>query len=385
MKIKKLEYYDEEYQWKLEAVEFSQNLNLLVGVSGAGKTQILNAIRRLKKISNGKSLNGVQWNIEFSTNGKLEYHWQGKFETRKINQLILDELDDEKDSDFESEKSKILYEHLSCNGKIIIDRNEDQIKFKGNLTPKLSPFKSAIDILSPEEDIIPVKEEFSKITFIDYENIGRKLWRLPISTIKKYENCSLKRLQESGLPTQIKLSILYKYLPEEFIKIKNIFANIFAKVVDVKIEGLDKNKLPIPLLDIFRDATTISIKEKEVDNWIEDISSGMFKTLMYIGELHLSPEGSVILIDEFENSLGVNCIDSVTELILERQDLQFMITSHHPYIINNISPKYWKIVTRQGSLVTVKEAKEFHISESRQKAFIDLINVLQNEDEDLED
>ena len=41
-------------------------------------------------------------------------------------------------------------------------------------------------------------------------------------------------------------------------------------------------------------------------------------------------------------------------------------------------------MTRQGSLVTVKNAKYFHISESRQKAFIDLINVLED-DEYLDD
>jgi AAA15 family ATPase/GTPase len=107
----------------------------------------------------------------------------------------------------------------------------------------------------------------------------------------------------------------------------------------------------------------------------------MFKTLMYISQLYLSPNNSVILIDEFENSLGVNCIDSVTELILNNQNSQFIITSHHPYIINNISPAFWKIVTRQGSLVTVKNAQDFHISNSRQKAFIDLINILEDEEE----
>jgi recombinational DNA repair ATPase RecF len=51
MKINKLEYCDLEYQWQLEAVEFSPNLNLLVGVSGAGKTRILQAIRNLKAIA----------------------------------------------------------------------------------------------------------------------------------------------------------------------------------------------------------------------------------------------------------------------------------------------------------------------------------------------
>lgn len=65
MKIHRLEYFDEEYQWELEPVEFSDNLNLLVGVSGAGKTRILKAIRHLQAIANGASLNGVKWNVFF--------------------------------------------------------------------------------------------------------------------------------------------------------------------------------------------------------------------------------------------------------------------------------------------------------------------------------
>ena len=126
---------------------------------------------------------------------------------------------------------------------------------------------------------------------------------------------------------------------------------------------------------------TISILEKEVQTWVTNISSGMLKTLMYISELYLSPDGCVFLIDEFENSLGVNCLDQVTELILDNQRSQFFVTSHHPYIINNISPAFWKIVTRQQGTVTLKNASDFHISESRQKAFIDLINILEDGDD----
>ncbi|MDV2999866.1 MAG: hypothetical protein N5P05_001472 [Chroococcopsis gigantea SAG 12.99] len=51
---------------------------------------------------------------------------------------------------------------------------------------------------------------------------------------------------------------------------------------------------------------------------------------MYISQLYLAPDNSIILIDEFENSLGVNCLDSVTELVLNNNKLQFIITSHHP-------------------------------------------------------
>ncbi|WP_265264962.1 hypothetical protein [Spirulina subsalsa] len=42
-------------------------------------------------------------------------------------------------------------------------------------------------------------------------------------------------------------------------------------------------------------------------------------------------------------------------------------------------------IKKQGSLVTVKDAADFHISASRQKAFIDLINLLKDDDQDEEE
>ena len=77
--------------------------------------------------------------------------------------------------------------------------------------------------------------------------------------------------------------------------------------------------------------------------------------------------------------------NSITDdIFLSNHDKQYIITSHHPYIINNISPEYWKIVTRKGSIITVHDAKDFHISPTRQKAFIELINVLEDFPEGLE-
>lgn len=387
MKIRQFEYQDHEYQWKLEKVNFLPNINLLVGVSGVGKTEILKAIRLLKQIANGASLNGVEWNIEFSTNNNNYYHWRGKFEVHETSAIVGDidnELNEQEISDFPEENFRILSETLSRNNSIIVERDQEKILFNGQKTPKLSPFESVVYILNQEDDIIPVKEELDKIIFVDSVKID-KLWRIPISIIKRYENYSLDQLKESDLPIEIKLSLIYRDFTDEFNKIKGIFQNIFPKVVDIRVEALKEDqleKLPIGLSNEFRDLITINLKEKEVNNWIENISSGMLKTLMYISELRLSKKGAVILIDEFENSLGINCIDSVTDLILENQDLQFFITSHHPYIINNINPGFWKIVIRTGGIVTIKNAEDVHISSSRQKAFIDLINVLEDEDDE---
>mgnify|MGYP000382121809 FL=1 len=57
-----------------------------------------------------------------------------------------------------------------------------------------------------------------------------------------------------------------------------------------------------------------------------------------------------------------------------RKDLQFIITSHHPKIINQISNAKWKIIERNISTVTNSSAEEYGISHSQHDAYFNLIN-----------
>ncbi|NEQ70645.1 MAG: ATP-binding protein [Symploca sp. SIO2D2] len=386
MKIKRIEYQDQEYEWKIETLELLPNLTLLVGGSGAGKTLILKSILNLKKIANGESLNGVKWDVWFSAENGANYQWKGEFETQK--DLFIDQSDNEKgESDIGEDEFNILEEFLYKDNKEIIRRHSQEIFFNDVKTPKLSPSQSIIELFQQEEDVAPAKENLDKIIFSDSDRTTKGVYGIPPAIFKKHENSSLSSIQNSDLPVSIKLSLIYRYLPEVFKKIKNKFIEIFPQVEDIKIDPLSRKQIPIALAQFLNESTFVSLKEKGVGNWIiqDNISSGMYKTLIYLSELFLVPEGSVILIDEFENSLGVNCIDSVTDLILENRNSQFIITSHHPYIINNISPAFWKIIISRGGLITAKNPEYFHISKSRQKAFLDLINVLEDYYESIED
>ncbi len=77
MKIQKLEFGDRTQSWYLKPIEFSPNLNLLVGVSGVEKTKIISSILALEKIVNGDSFNGVYWDVTFITKDNISYPWQG--------------------------------------------------------------------------------------------------------------------------------------------------------------------------------------------------------------------------------------------------------------------------------------------------------------------
>jgi predicted ATP-dependent endonuclease of OLD family len=102
----------------------------------------------------------------------------------------------------------------------------------------------------------------------------------------------------------------------------------------------------------------------------------MLRVFLQLAEIYLCPDGTVFLIDEFENSLGINCIDELTKVILNlNRNLQFVITSHHPYIINNIPFEYWKIVTRKGNTITTHDASEFNLGRSKHDRFMQLLQL----------
>ncbi|NCS10444.1 MAG: ATP-binding protein [Microcystis aeruginosa G13-09] len=385
MKLLRLSYQDLASGLSIDSCDFFSDLNLLVGISGAGKTSILKAISNLKRIANGESINGVKWDVEFLTTDHIRYHWLGEFEVKKARSPIKSDKDEVNSNDGEN-KVSIIRETLLKYQEVLIERNQEIIEFKHSKTPKLPSYLSTIELFNQEEDVFPVRQEFNKMIFNSLKfNSSYSAVDKILENDEYAEYNSLSELQSSQLRISDKLLITYQKYPNTFEIINRKFLDIFPQVEDLKIESSEPSKLgnllvsltPIGLLKI---SPRIQIKEKNSHVWIlePNISSGMIKSLMFLATIELSAAGSVILIDEFENSLGVNCLDTLTEdLLVNYRDLQFIITSHHPYIINNISAAYWKIVTRKGGVIQVHNAADFHISKTRQKAFIDLINVLE--------
>jgi predicted ATPase len=343
MKIQSLQYEDLSTGWKLDLIEFNPQLTLLVGASGVGKTQILKALQNLKRITQGESLNNLKWNIKFCISTGKTCQWRGEIHFHvETEQIIIDNM-------------------------VIVDRTKERILFKGTQTVKLSHWESVISLLK-EDEIIEIQQEIIKII---YDNLTYYEF-FSSSDLTRNEYKNLEWLVNSNKTLNKKLYFLYTYHKKEFNKIKNSFIEIFPSIEDLKV---DLNEISDGT-NFFE--TITKVKEKNVATWIieKNISSGMLKTLMHLAELYLCPDHSVILIDEFENSLGINCIDEVTyQILASERDLQFIITSHHPYIINKIPYEYWKLVTRKGSVVQAKNATEYGIGKSRLQAFTQLGNL----------
>jgi len=381
MKIISLRLKNNFLGWDFDEVDFSSNLTLLVGVSGAGKTQILRAILDLKRIANGGAINGLEWKINFYTVNNTEFIWEGSFETIETYESTFYEGENE-DIFYEDEDDypSLLYEKLTSQNDVIIERSPEKIKFKNIEMPKLSSYQSIIYTLREESMIKEAYDALNKIEYRDQTRNGLNVYRIsdkPLHFLtSKYK--TLESIINSDENIHAKLYFVHENKLNIFNKIKSKFIEIFQQVEDIKIKLLHTHHTSTGRLFI----PFIFIKENCVPQWIRDdkMSSGMLRTLIHISEIYLSTPGTVILIDEFENSLGINCIDILTDdLIHENKNLQFIATSHHPYIINNIPYEYWKIVTRKGGHINIRNASDYSLGKSKQEAFLQLTKILEKQ------
>lgn len=360
MKAKTLTYYNHLTGWNVKDLNFD-TLTLLVGASGVGKTQILHSILNLSRIANGKSVNGAEWKIIFEIDD-AEYVWEGSFETKENDyQEIISIFSHHSEYNIVSEK-------LSKNGTTIIDRNSSRILFLGKETVKLDSTKSALALLKEEEAVESVFKAFRRI----YQLRNREDGGLSVSLFNFEKSAmTIDEIKQLHVSPSDKLFLLKKNKMPQFDEILEEFRSIFPLVenLDFEMANLDdKHTFPV-----------LKMKEKNVAKWIfaPDISSGMMRTLNQIITLVTANNGDIILLDEFENGLGINCIDQLADSIFNPDsDIQVIMTSHHPYIINNIPYSTWRVVTRKGSDVTIHTADELKIGNwSKHDAFIQLSNT----------
>ncbi|MGB5684711.1 MAG: AAA family ATPase, partial [Candidatus Electrothrix sp.] len=340
--------------------------------SGVGKTRILNSILDLKRIAAGDSLIGVKWHIEFLSSSGTQYTWEGEFENSGVSTIrsLLGDLD--------IGGASIVSELVYRENELIVERNNSDIIFNKIKTVRLSADQSVLHLLREEEQIKEAASEFKKIIFYNTErhDFYRHFHSLKSLDEKLNRYDDIEEVRNLPLSLTEKLYFVYKRKRQLFDDIASSFIDIFPHVEDVQVASIlteiPMKKAPEAIL------IQIQIKEKYASDWIDEynISSGMLKTLVYIAQLQLCADSSLILIDEFENSLGINCIDELTSSIVSAErGLQFIITSHHPYIINNIKHTDWKIVTRKGGAVIAHDASAFNFDKSKHKAFTQLINL----------
>lgn len=369
MKIKKLSVKYNPTGIEIQNVEFDSTLTLFVGISGVGKTRILSAINDLLRVANGVSLNGFSWDADFELNGYI-YNWKGQFEYKDenpFNKIALPIMMDEENN---KTSVNLISESLSFKGKKIFNRSGEDIEFKGKKIPtRFSSDRSLLTMFN-EPEVSDFLKEVSRIKLIHDSNYSRQIMITTSSNLELLND----ELDLSNVINLENISVIFKFYILQ-TKFESFFNEICAtyKQIFPYVESIQVDKFLINSKDV---QFILSIKEYGVDKWITQdcISTGMLKTFFHLIYVYLSPRGTIFLIDEFENGFGVNCINAISEHLLNiGSNYQFIVTSHHPYIINKIPVDKWKIVSREKNVIKSYVAKDY-IDSSNHESFIKLIN-----------
>lgn len=348
---------------KIERVEFNRDITLLVGLSGVGKTQILNAIEYSLKIAVNKNvrLEPYAVNMCMELSGQ-KYQWSYKIE-QTFNEDFIETGE---------EKFVFVYERFASEKEVLMSRDKEDVYIIGyDRVPAPKKDECLLVQYSEDETIRQFIMEIQKLYPIEVDiNVRGVLDRESFNIFKSKIKETLKNEDTSDfekyshLPVALKLYIVKQYYPEMYATIFSAIKELFGEIRDIQIVEDSVREISVVAIDVYG--------KMLMQN---EISNGMLKTIYYIVELITMSKNSVVLIDEFENGLGVNCIDVLAELLIsERNDLQFIITSHHPKIINQISNLKWKIIEREINIVKNSDSNEYGISHSQHDAYFNLLN-----------
>ena len=364
VKLKWIEFENLRTGLKIERVVFNDDITLLVGLSGVGKTQILNAIEYSLKLAVNKNLRLEPYNTTLCFQiGEEVYVW-----SYRIQQDHAEDI-------FESKEIKYFfaYEKLqNIKGDILMQRTPDTIQVTGyDKVPTPKKDESLLVQYSEDAFVKPIISEMLKLYPIEIEMdvrgaIEQESFNMFKAKIKESFKENEKQPFEkfSHLPVPLKIYITKEYYPQMYAQIFSAVKELFLEINSIDIVEDPDREIYMVAIDVYGKRLLQ-----------HEISNGMLKTIYYIVELITMSKNSLVLIDEFENGLGVNCIDVLAELLLgERRDLQFVITSHHPKIINQISNKKWKIIERDIATVKNFTAEEYGIMHSQHDAYFNLIN-----------
>lgn len=379
MKINWIEFENLDTGLKINKTEFNKELTMLVGLSGAGKTQILESISTFCVVATN-DLDGInkQFNgkICFSISSEV-FEWHicvikdttsiipSSIKKQKIHLFFL--------SDTEETKVIIKSEKLLCNGKIIFERNNQKLVMNNQELPKSSNDFSLIYQYN-NDDLI--KKVYDAMDGLYNANQSFPMFSsMPISSLDmiKSEMEKCKTIEEyrgffsANIPIQNKIYLLKETNTDLYNILKKYYTSIFPDVDDFIFE-----------LDYENQVLKTFIKTNDSNLEYRSISAGMKKTISFLVDMLTISNNNVVLIDEIENGLGVNCLDEVYGFLTSlRDDLQLIITSHHPYIINNVNPNSCKIVDRKKNIITTYSAKELNLTNSHHDFYDLVMNKLQ--------
>ena len=358
MRITSFEYRAAD-GWTLGQMQLD-GFNLLVGISGAGKTRIVQSIEQVCALALGGRGSasetphwayGASFTMELVHDAQL-YRWQASLDPKERS---TDRASEGSGVTERREQPWIIRERIWQGDELLVDRSPERFLLNGASAPRFSRSQSTIATLNEDPRLSPLHTAFTCCIFRHLHLFpSHGIFTGEFNDVAAYP--TVERLgADLDLPLHHRADYMKARFPEAFQVIDDAFRDAFPHVKELTVI-----RYKPPGYEHYPDYNAvIAVREEGVSHPVafSDLSSGMQRYLNFLFHLSFAPSGTVVLVDELESSLGINCLPAATRFLISRApDLQLIITSHHPYIIEQIPTSYWKIVTRRGSLVQVLPA-----------------------------
>lgn len=325
-------------EWSIEGkgeelVRF-ENINLIVGRNSAGKSRLLNLIRRIAALL---SLKEFISDIRYS---QVKYH------------LVLKKNDDRYDYLLEINESQIKQEIISVNGvekynrskKIIFCESSKEFKTLDIDASSLATVFNEDSIKYPY--IFEIFEWSSALKKYIFTNQYEKNTLLSNEYKVEKESINTKENAESIIHL--------------FIQGKELFKEAFLNEVlkDMKQIGYDVSDIYL-LENVLGKGIAVQEEELSEPTMQLDMSQGMFRALAFIIQLNfalLKKMSVCMLIDDLGEGLDYSRSKTLIDILIYKvtgSNIQIFITTNDRYIMNKIPLKYWNIICRQPKVSLV--------------------------------
>ncbi|WP_185151940.1 AAA family ATPase [Chryseobacterium vaccae] len=363
-------------------IDLNQSLMCLIGINGAGKTNILNGLLLLKKLKESYRIPGTkQKNLsgsltEISLDFKLDEY------TIKVKGTLRYETDDRNNDEVLDSILKFNFFDITGSKKWIeipleLFKYIHEIKFKENDFILREYFKLPDLVESQINALYSIRDFFNNISYYSASQFSDPS-KCPISfeldENKSYRSNRFNFHHEKFLND---LYIKYKNNKNEFNKFIStvnqegigIINNISFSEYDMpsssyevksggKIRKIERNRqLIIPYVTI--DGVELSPNQ---------LSEGTFKTLALIFYI-ITDENELLLIEEPEVCVHHGLLNSIISLIsVQSKKKQIIISTHSDFVLDRLSPENLLIVTKNSQKGTVAKPLDKALSKNDYKA-----------------
>lgn len=340
MKLQSISYEEfkgDPKEWVLAEVEFGQ-INLIVGENSSGKTRLLNVLNGLAKLISGKRkdlyMSGT-YDVSFDFDGQ-NYLYQLTISNKNITSEKLS-----------IDGKQVLSRDETGEGKIFAQEMNKDIRFQ-TPTTELAAVYRRDSIQHPFLEKLYLWGNSAK-HYLFGSDFGKGTLGLPNSTRKDLPNLD------------------QNYLAGVFHQAFSEYGDSFKQSVlkDFREIGYSCSDIEVSAMDDFSAGNSpllgLSVQEETLNSLTPQtrMSQGMFRALALAIQLNVcvySESPATFFVDDIGEGLDFKRSVSTILLLIEKaskNDFQLFMTTNDRFIMNEIDLKFWSILKRTGSSVTV--------------------------------